>query len=299
VVAKISNSLDRRDMAPPVRFAYRLWLRLQGRLIGYWVGMAESLRAEIAVSMGISGDRIAIVEDPALSARDAARLAAARDAVDRSRAAGRLFLSAGRLAPQKRFDLLISAFARAGGSWDYLVILGEGPKRRRLEALARRLGVAGRVKLLGHCRDVGHWLARADLFVLASEYEGVPAVVVEAMAAGLPIVATDSSAAMGALLGHGRFGRLVNCGDEDGLAWAIAEAGIDPPDVEGARGQAARFQVERGGPAYLRVMRAAVSADPEALACEAKGRLAAPCGNRSGPPSTVMDSSYGSPRVSD
>ena len=268
IVAKVSNSLARNDMIAPVRLVYRLWLRLQGRLITLWVSMAASMRSEVAAAMGVSEAEIAVIEDPALDAGEASRLARARDdRMARTRAdricgpsPGRLFLSAGRLSPQKRFDLLIHAFALAAAPRDRLVILGEGSGRRRLEALARRLGLDQRISLPGHRRDIAAWLAQADAFVLSSDYEGVPAVIVEAMAAGVPVVATNSSVGMDELLDRGRLGRLVACGDTAALAQAMAEAGTAHPDVEAARAQAARFRVERAAPAYLKVMRAAASA---------------------------------------
>ena len=80
------------------------------------------------------------------------------------------------------------------------------------------------------------------------------------MAAGVPVVATNSSAAMEDLLDRGRLGRLVACGDTVALAQAMAEAGTAHPNVEAARAQAARFRVERAAPAYLKVLRAAASA---------------------------------------
>jgi glycosyltransferase involved in cell wall biosynthesis len=260
IVAKVSNSLARHDMIVPVRLAYRLWLRLQGGLVTRWVSMAASMRTEIAAAMGAPEAEIAIIEDPALDEREALRLARARDDRPCRPETGQLFLSVGRLCPQKRFDLLIRAFALAAAPGDRLVILGEGPGRPRLEALARRLGVDQRMSLPGHRRDIAAWLAQADAFVLSSDYEGVPAVIIEAMAAGVPVVATHSSAAMEDLLDRGRLGRLVACGDTAALAQAMAEAGTAHPNVEAARAQAARFCVERAAPAYLKVMRAAASA---------------------------------------
>jgi glycosyltransferase involved in cell wall biosynthesis len=258
IVAKVSNALDRRDMAPPARLAYRLWLRLQARLIERWVGMAEPMRAEIADAMRLPANRIAIVEDPALSERELQRLAETRDRAGTSEAPGRLFLSAGRLAAQKRFELLIRAFARGAAAQDRLAILGEGPKRRSLQALIDRLGLADRVSLEGHVRDLTDWFARCDAFILASDYEGVPAVVIEAMAAGVPIIATDSSVSMDWLTGSGRFGRVVPRRDERALAAAIAEAGLMRSNPLGSRDQARRFTVERAAPAYLEIMRSLV-----------------------------------------
>ncbi|POA63009.1 glycosyltransferase, partial [Pseudomonas sp. DP16D-R1] len=79
----------------------------------------------------------------------------------------------------------------------------EGPERRALEAQAARLGIAGSVYMPGHVDPLDAWLAEADAFVLSSDYEGVPAVVIEALAAGLPIIATDCCCSMADLLGHG------------------------------------------------------------------------------------------------
>ncbi len=286
VVAKVSNDLARPDMFGAARLAYRLWLKIQGRLIPHWVAMAGSMRDEIADALGIGKGRVTVIDNPVLDEAEARRLADARDQVVRSAMKGRLFLSVGRLVPQKRFDLLLVAFARAGGSDDRLVILGEGPCRPALEALARRLDIAARLSLPGHSGDTATWFAQAALFVLPSDYEGMPAVVIEAMAAGLPIVATRSSAGMDELLGEGRFGRLVARGNADVIAAAMAPP-IEMPDILALRAQAGRFRVERAAPAYLRLLREASKA---AVA-------AAMWGIRDGTPSTGM--STGAPRVSD
>lgn len=259
IVAKVSNSLHRPDLVAPLRAGYGLWLRLQGQFITHWVGMAASMRAEIAAGLRVPEDRITIIEDPALTEDEARWLAIERDSAARRKMGGRLFLSAGRLVAQKRFDVLLRAFARGANARDWLVILGEGPQRRRLQVLANRLGLGPRVRLLGHSADMGTWLARAHAFVLASDYEGVPAVIIEAMAAGVPIICTDSSASMAELLGHGRFGDLVARRDEEVLAQAIADADGVCADLDGARAQARRFVIERGAPAYLSLMNAAAA----------------------------------------
>jgi hypothetical protein len=209
---------------------------------------------------------VAIVDDPALGEDEALALASVRDRAPRDRRPGRLLVAAGRLVSQKRFDLLLRAFARGARDDDRLVILGEGPCRRRLEALVARLGLGERVRLAGFSADINDWLARADLFVLSSAYEGVPAVVIEALAAGVPIIASDCSVSLPAMLGDGRFGRLVAPGDVAGLAAAL---GADAPriDVAAARAHARRFLVETAAPAYLALLRAAAApAGAEAVA---------------------------------
>ena len=102
-------------------------------------------------------------------------------------------------------------------------MLGDGPLRSSLQRLVRSLGAAGRIRFVGHTQEVTSWLARADALVLTSDYEGLPAVVVEALASGVPILATRCSEAMDELIGHGRFGRLVACDDELALAMALGQ----------------------------------------------------------------------------
>ena len=258
VVAKVSNLLDRRDMPRPGRPFYRLWLRVQGRLIGHWVAIAPALRDEIVALMRVPRERVAAVCDPAIGAAEASAL------FERCQAAilcgpGRLFVSAGRLARQKRFDLLIDAFHKGARPHDRLAILGEGPLRGRLERQAARRGLGSRVLLPGHCLDTGAWLARADAFVLSSDYEGLPAVLVEALAAGLPVISTASSPGVRALLGDG-LGRMVEPGDVRGLAQALGDD-VPVQNRERARQRAAAFRIEQAAPAWAAILERAAGVE--------------------------------------
>jgi glycosyltransferase involved in cell wall biosynthesis len=188
IVCKVSNSLDRADFGWGMRRLYGLWLRLQARFIDRFVGMAEAMRPEMAAALGAPAHKLAIVHDGALSV---AEIESAERCAKPAAGRGRRFMGVGRLAPQKDFGLLVRAFARIAAEGDRLVILGEGPQRSRLERLAAALGVADKVDLPGHVAEVGPRLATADVFVLSSRYEGVPAAVLEALAAGVPIVAVS------------------------------------------------------------------------------------------------------------
>lgn len=114
--------------------------------------------------------------------------------------ANRVVLGVGRLAVQKRFDLLIKAFALINHREAQLVIVGDGPERSRLLKLIAALGLSDRVSLSGFVTDVAEQFRQADLFVLTSRYEGLPAVVLEAMAANCPVLSTDCFAAARTLL---------------------------------------------------------------------------------------------------
>ena len=255
VVAKISNDLTRGDLPAPARPFYRLWLRIQGRMLTRLVGMAPPMREEIGTLMGAEDARIAVIDDPSLAEADIQRLMAARAAANAvPRGAGRRFLAIGRLAAQKNFGLLLDAFSQMAGPDDSLAIIGEGSARRALEAQIHRLGLVGKVRLPGHVSPLDAELAKADALVLSSDYEGVPAVIAEALAAGLPIVTTRCSVSIEDMLGGGRFGLIVPVGDAAALARAMANIAKLKFDVDGARDQSRRFTVEIASHGYRALM---------------------------------------------
>jgi glycosyltransferase involved in cell wall biosynthesis len=137
----------------------------------------------------------------------------------------RIVLTIARLDAQKGHVHLLAAAAELP---DVLFLLaGDGAERPRLEAEARALGVADRVRFLGHREDVPELLALCDLFVLPSLYEGLPLSVLEAMAAGRPVVATAVGGTDEAVL-HGETGLLVPAGAASALGDAIRALLADP-----------------------------------------------------------------------
>jgi glycosyltransferase involved in cell wall biosynthesis len=136
-------------------------------------------------------------------------------------------LYAGRLVPIKRVDVLLRALARAraGGARLSLAVLGDGELRPDLERLAASLGIAGAVTFLGYREDVVPHLAEADMAVLSSANEGTPVALIEAAAAGRPLVGTRVGG-VGDVVAGGA-GRLVEDGDEEALAAALAELAGD------------------------------------------------------------------------
>jgi glycosyltransferase involved in cell wall biosynthesis len=158
--------------------------------------------------------RIEAIPNPV---RDMARYAAACDAKP-----NRTIVAVGRLAPQKGYDVLLPAFARIAAdhpSWR-LAILGEGPQRHELATFAASLGITRRVDFRGWLPEPGEILACADMFVMASHYEGFPNALLEAMACGLPVVSTRSVAAA-EIIADGEDGLLTPVGDVDALANAM------------------------------------------------------------------------------
>lgn len=266
VVAKVSNDLRRMDLPAPARLAYRAWVRAHPRFIDGFVALAEPMASEIIDEARVDPAKVWVVPDPALTAVEFARLIAVERRPCPSH--GAVVLGVGRLVAQKNFALLLQAFAADAGPSDRLVIAGEGPERSRLKRLASRLGISGRTTFAGHCDDIASLLEGADIFALSSDYEGVPAVLIEALAAGLPIVATDCSASIGCLTGFGRDGITVPPGDTDGFGRALrAIRHLPIPSSEG-RQRAARFTLELAANGYL----AAFDAAPETGAATPENR---------------------------
>jgi len=162
-------------------------------------------------------------------------------------AAGRTILAAGRLVPQKGFFDLIDAFAKLDDPDYELAIVGDGPQRAALAAHAHALSVADRVRFPGYVAEIRPWLDAARLFVMPSRFEGFGAVMVEALSAGRPVVATDCTPATHSLIDGPEAGAIVPVGDSAALARAMAAQLARPaPDPEAL---AARVMHHRIGPA--------------------------------------------------
>lgn len=166
-----------------------------------------------------------------------------------------VILGVGELCPRKDFATLVRAFARLRAQRPArLLILGRGGERGRLLALAAQLGVAGEVQLPGFVADPFPYLARADLFALTSRWEGLGFVLIEALALGTPVVATDCPSGPAEILAGGRFGRLVPVGDDAALAQAMAATLIDPLPAALLRTAARPYEVETSASLYLAAM---------------------------------------------
>ena len=153
-------------------------------------------------------------------------------------------LFVGRLAPEKGLDILLDAWplVLASHPGACLTLVGEGPERPRLEAQAERLGVSGSVKLPGATDDPGACLREADLFILPSREEGMSIALLEAMALGVPLVASDIPGNR-QLVQDQIQGRLAPPDDAPALGRAIFEQWADL-DQAALMGQAARRRVE-------------------------------------------------------
>lgn len=135
----------------------------------------------------------------------------------------RIIIGIGRLIELKRFDRLLRVFSTVSEEKEnvYLIILGEGKLREELEVLSSRLKISERVDFVGFKENPHAWMSQADIFVLSSDYEGLPMVLIEAMACGVPVVSTDCPSGPGEIITNGKNGILVPLADEKSMAEAI------------------------------------------------------------------------------
>jgi glycosyltransferase involved in cell wall biosynthesis len=193
------------------------------------IAVSEGVADDLASCLGLSRAQIAVIPNPVVSDDIEALANEPLDHPWFAPGAPPVLLAAGRLTTQKDFPTLLRAFARLVPERDLrLMILGEGPDRTALQAEINALGLGARVALPGFDPNPFRYLARARLFVLSSAWEGLPGVLIQAMACGTPVVSTDCPSGPREVLENGRLGPLVPVGDAEALATAIGRT-LDQP----------------------------------------------------------------------
>lgn len=226
---------------PPDRSAY--WqLRMLARRVDRYLAVSREIADELVGKLGWPAEKIEVV----YNAVDAERAAVPAPPGLREQLGGSetrpLVLTPARLSDQKGHPVLLEAIAEVPNA--LFLFAGEGPERGALEARADELGVADRVRFLGRREDIPQLLAACDVFALPSLYEGSSLAVLEAMAAGIPVV---SSAIGGTeeLIDDGRSGLLVPPGDAKALAAALRKV-LEGPELRQALAARAHERVDAG-----------------------------------------------------
>lgn len=225
---------ERNTLSVSARHAQSRRARLMPRLIRRFYPWADGV---VTVSRGVADDlarvmdvpreQIRVIYNPVVTAELRGKAQAPLTHPWFAPGQPPVVLGVGRLQPQKDFPTLIEAFSQARGGRDArLLILGEGPERPALERLVAGLGLERAVSLPGFVENPYAYMSRAALFVLSSRWEGLPAVLIEALYCGVPVVATNCPSGPSEILSGGRYGRLVPVGSVPAMAEAIA-SGLD------------------------------------------------------------------------
>lgn len=221
--------------------------------------------AVVAVSEGVAGDlrlllrdggrRLRVIHNPAYPS-DLPSLAGGRPG-HRWLAPGQrpVIVGVGRLSPEKDFATLVRAAALLRRERPLrLLLLGDGPERDRLQGLAAEGGFAADYRCVGFVTNPYAAMRAAGVVALSSRYEGFGNVLVEAMACGTPVVATDCPGGVAEILDGGRYGRLTPVGDAPALARALAETLDDPLPGSALKMRARAFSPEAAAEAWLRLI---------------------------------------------
>jgi glycosyltransferase involved in cell wall biosynthesis len=224
------------------------------------VAVSDGVADDLAAHAGIPRERITTVYNPVVGPDLIAKAQLRPDHPWFAPDAPPVILAAGRLDPQKDFATLIRAFAQVRqGHPARLMILGAANPANlafaeELRALPGALGVAADVALPGFVDNPFAFMAHAAVFVLSSLYEGLPGVLIQALACGCPVVSTDCPSGPAEILDNGRFGPLVAVGDVVALARAIEQVLDHPPAAESLRARAELFSVQRAADHYLELL---------------------------------------------
>lgn len=215
------------------------------------VAVSRGVADDLASIGGLRRDKIDVIYNPVVSSRLAEMRRAEPAHPWFSDGGPPIIIAAGRLTAQKDFPTLLQAFAKLQEENPArLMILGEGEIRPSLEALISGLGLKDNVTLPGFVENPFSYLSRAALFVLSSRWEGLPTVLIEAMACGTPVVATDCPSGPAEILEDGALGPLIPVGDAQALAHSMAAVLREPPPSERLRERAGYFTARRSALAY-------------------------------------------------
>ena len=215
------------------------------------VGVSHGVASELTDAVGVPADRVHTIYNPVFSASLAPdpRQPAGHPWLDEP--GPPVVLAAGRLTRQKDFPTLLAAFAEVLAHRPArLIVLGKGRLRPMLTSEAEGLRIAGRVDFPGFVQNPHAFMAKASLFVLSSRHEGLPTVLIEALACGCPVVSTDCRFGPDEILEDGRWGELVPVGDAKALSEAMLRALDRPRPGDALRERASAFGIDRAVTRY-------------------------------------------------
>lgn len=249
---------------PPLEQAIRRLLRYTLGIVYPWadhiIAVSKGVAQEVQRLTGLPDDRITTIYNPVVGPyikRLATEPVSHPWAYDKH---APLILAVGRLTVQKDYPTLIRAFARIRATRTaHLVILGDGRQRHRLKKLVHKLKLAEDVAFLGYVDNPFAWMSKAAVLVLSSAWEGLPGVIIEALACGCPVVSTDCPSGPREILQDGRIGPLVPVHDDSALAAAILQVLSSPPDRTKLIQRANDFRIDVGVDAYLQILASQVA----------------------------------------
>ena len=196
--------------------------------------VSNGVAVDLAETIGIPRERIDVIHNPVVTPDLMARAAEPIEDEWFTPGSDPVILAVGRLSPQKDYPTLLEAFAELRGKRPArLLILGDGPLRPEIESQESGLGIEADVRLPGFVANPFAYMRRCAVYAMSSRWEGLPTVLIEALASGARIVSTDCPSGPLEILDGGRFGRLVPVGDAAALSRALGDALDDDTPLPG------------------------------------------------------------------
>ena len=220
------------------------------------ITVSDGVNEELALQTGLPPQKITTIYNPLLIHKIRTKsLEPVNHPWFQEKGSSPIILGVGRLVPQKDFATLLKAFSHVRRSQPaHLVIIGEGRLRSELEALAQSLGIDKDVWMPGFTDNPYAFMGRASVLVLSSICEGLPNVLLEALACGCPIVSTDCPSGPAEILEKGKYGALVPIEDVQALTQAIHHTLDKPPNRNDLLVRAADFDIKKVSRQYLDVL---------------------------------------------
>ena len=220
------------------------------------ISVSEGVAEDLVAGNRKLTDKIEVLPTPVMREQDLEKTKERADHPWLSDGGPPVILGVGRLAEQKDFATLIRAFAEVLKKTEArLLILGEGKKRAELELLVKALKLEGKVSLPGFVKNPFPYFARCAVFALSSKFEGMPNVLIQAMACSTPAVATDCHSGPAEVTRNGELAALVPVGDPKKLAEAIVDAFSSPRRADAADYVLSRFGVRSATEGYLSMLK--------------------------------------------
>lgn len=287
IIAVLARFLSRAKIKVIIRVANNLSVSLQGTKGYRWplrlygtilfsrfadeiVTVSKGVAEDFAKTAKVARGRIKVIYNPTVTPKifnkanevpkiknrkpSFAKQGTGEDEAKKSRRPSKVVLGVGSFLRQKGFETLIRAFAKVRENKRVkLIILGEGEERKKLESLVKDLKLEEDVDMPGFMENPYAYMAKADIYVLSSWWEGLPNTLIEAMACGTPVVSTDCPSGPREILEDGKYGKLVPVGDVEAMVKAIEETLEDPPDSKKLRERVKAFSLEKAADEYLKL----------------------------------------------
>lgn len=252
VIVTVHNNLSQESLHAP---------NLKRKFIPYlvpwlypwadWVVAVSQGVADDLIKLGLRSSNLKVIYNPIITQEYIRKLQQSLEHPWFNEGQPPVILGVGRLNQQKDFPTLIKAFAQVRQKQPArLIILGEGEERANLETLIKELGISEDVELSGFVDNPYIYMAKATVLVLSSAWEGFGNVLVEAMAAGTPVISTNCPSGPAEILANGEYGKLVTVGNKAEMARAISQSlqGVSQSQLIAQR--AKEFSLEKAIDSY-------------------------------------------------